>query len=313
MSIDRTSAILIRLYPAQWRDRYGDELAGLIVEASGGKVPWDVRRDVAGAALRERGRALLGWSDRSPRETISSALPSVLWAWLLVVVGGCAVAKTAEHWQAATPVGSRALPAHAFDVLIGAAIAGTLAVVAGAALALPAVLRSLRGGGTRNVRLPLAVALGSALALVPATIGLASWAHGLTTAQRNGHDAAYGAAFVAWVLLAVVCLAAWTSLGSKLARQADLRAALLRAEAVLAAAAAAAMAVIAAATVVWWAAVADAAPWYFSGGPRGSAGTAVTGPLVVAGLLMVAGTLLATAAAARAVRALPALSTVEPR
>ena len=313
MSIDRTSEILIRLYPAQWRDRYGDELAGLIVETSGGKVPWGVRRDVAGAAMRERGRALLGWSDRNPRETISSTLPSVLWAWLLVVVGGCVVGKAAEHWQAATPVGSRALPAHAFDVLIGAAIAGTLAVVAGAALALPGVLRSLRGGGMRDVRLPFAVALGSALALIPATVGLASWAHGLTTAQRNGRDAAYGAAFAGWVLLFVVCLAAWTYLGSRLARRADLRVALLRAEACLAAGAAAAMAVIAAATVVWWAAVADAAPWYFSGGPRGSAGTVVTWPLVFAGLLMLGGTLLAVAAAARALRALPRLSLVERR
>jgi hypothetical protein len=308
VSADRTSAVLLRLYPPRWRERYGDELAGLIVETSGGRVPWRVRRDVAGAALRERGRSLLGRSDRSPRQTISSALPSVLWAWLLVVVGGCAVAKTAEHWQAATPPGSRSLPAHAFDVLIGAAAAGALIVVAGAALAVPAAVRGLRSGRGGSVRRGVAVALASTAALVPATAGLAAWAHGLTAAQRNGHDAAYGGAFAAWVVLFLVCLAAWTRLGSRLARQADLRSFVLRVEAWLAGAAATAMALITTAAAVWWAAVADAAPWFFGGGPQGSAGTAVTWPLVAAGLLMAAGTLLAATAAARCLRALPALA-----
>lgn len=307
MSADRTSAVLLRLYPPRWRDRYGDELAGLIVETSGGRVPWRVRCDVAGAALRERGRSLLGWSDRSPRDTISSALPTVLWAWLLVVVGGCAVAKTAEHWQAATPSGSRALPAHAFDALIGGAVAGALVVVAGAALALPAAVRRLRAGQRDGFGKAVVVALGSTAALVPATTGLAVWAHGLTVAQRNGHDAAYGVAFAACAALFVVCLAAWTHLGSRLARQADLRPSLLRVEAWLAAGAATAMALVTTAAVVWWAAVADAAPWYFGGGPHGSAGTTVTWPLVTAGLSMLAGTVLAAAAAARCLRAVPAL------
>ena len=313
MSADRTSAILLRLYPPRWRDRYGEELAGLIVETSGGRVPWRVRRDVAGAALRERGRSVLGWSDRSPRETIASALTSVLWAWLLVVVGGCAVAKTAEHWQAATPPGSRSLPAHAFDMLIAAASAGALIVAAGAALAVPAVVSLLRSGPCGRIRRAFAVALGSTAALVPATFGLAAWAHGLTAAQRNGHDAAYGGAFAAWVALFVVCLAAWTRLGSRLGRQAHLSPFVLRVEAWLAGGAATAMALVTTATVVWWAALADAAPWYFGGGPRGSAGATVTWPLVVAGLLILTGSLLAAAAAGRALRALPALRAGEGR
>lgn len=313
MSADRTSAILLRLYPQHWRDRYGDELAGLIVETSGGRVPWRVRRDVAGAALRERGRSLFGWSDRSPRESIASALPTVLWAWFLVVIGGCVVAKTAEHWQAATPSGSRALPAHAFVVLIGAAVAGALIVVVGAALAAPAVVRRLRSGHSGVARRAFVAAVGSAVALVPATVGLAAWAHGLTAAQRNGQDLAYSGAFAAWGVLFVACLAAWTHLGARLGRRADLRGSLLRVEACLACGAAMAMALIATATVIWWAAVAGAAPWYLGGGTQGSAGVPVTWPLVVAGLLMVAGALVSVTAAGRVLRALPALRRGEPR
>jgi hypothetical protein len=312
VSAARTSAILVRLYPPRWRDRYGDELAALIVESSGGRVPWRVGLDVAVGALRERGRSVLGWSDGSPRETVASALSSVLRAWLLVVVGGCIVAKASEHWQAATPAGSRALPAYAFDVLVAAAIAGTVIVVAGAALALPAVARCLRGE-SRQLRRPLAFAAGSTVALGLATVGLAAWAHGLSSAQRNGHDGAYGGAFVACVALFVVCLGAWTHLGARLGRMADLNAALLRVEAGLSGAAAAAMGLITVAGVVWWAAVADSAPWYFRGGAPGSSGTAVTWPLVVAGLLMLAGTLLAAGSAVRALRAAPALRAGERR
>jgi MFS family permease len=313
MSAARTSALLVRLYPAQWRDRYGEELAGLILETSGGNVSWRIRLDVAAAAVREHGRSLLAWRDGSPRETISSALATVLWAWALVVVGGCIVAKSSEHWRTATPVGSRPLPGDAFQILVGGAIGGTAVVVAGAALALPAVARRLRAGQRGRMRRPFALAAGSTVALVFATIGLSLWAHRLTSVQRNGHDVAYGAAFVAWVVLFVFCVAAWTWLGARLARDADLGEALLRIEAVLAGAAAVAMGVIASAGVLWWVAVAQAAPWFFSGGARGSSGTGVTGPLVVAGLLMMTGTLLAGGSSVRALRAARFLPSGERR
>ena len=46
---------LLRVYPAAWRERYGDELASLIeADSDGGKVSLRVKLDVIGAGFVQR-------------------------------------------------------------------------------------------------------------------------------------------------------------------------------------------------------------------------------------------------------------------
>jgi hypothetical protein len=281
--------LLVRLYPAAWRARYGAELEALIAEASaGGRVPWRTRADVVRAAARERAHALLGGS--APDRVRASA-SVVLWAWAAFVVAGIGVQKYAEHWQSATPSGSRALPGAAFDALAVTAAVGSALVLGGIAATLPRLLEFLRGGGWPRIRRPVTAALALATVLVPATIGLVLWAHRLTEAQRNGHDGVYAGVAAAWAVLVLATLLAWTRAATATAAHLDLAPAVLRLEARLAGAVAVAMAVMTAATAVWWGSLAAA-----------GAVSSLAPQLVVAGVLMLLATVVAAGAALRGLR-----------
>ena len=303
MSPERTSGLLLRLYPAGWRARYGEELEALILEASGRRVPWRVRLDVAFAAGRERllGAGLVG--DRPPVERMRGGALLVLCAWALFVVAGVLVQKVSEHWQAATPAGSRGLPAGAFEALVAGAIVGSALVTAGVVVALPSLARLLRSGGWRPVRRHLVVAVGLSLGALPASVGVVVWAQGLSAGARNGGDVAYETAVVFWSLLLVACLAAWTVAGVALARRLDLSASLLRLEALLSVGVASSLVVMTAATAVWWAALARSAPWFFGGAAVGSPASPLAPALVVAAILMLVAVAAGAAGAGRALRA----------
>ena len=126
-------------------------------------------------------------------------------------------------------------------------------------------------------------------------------------ARRDGADAEYTGVFLAWALLLVCCLGAWTAAALSTARRLRLDASTLRVEACLAAAVACAMAVMTVATVAWWASLAHDAPWFFAGRPLGAAASALDPKLVAASALMLAATLLAGTGAVAALRGLPEL------
>ncbi|MGH3003301.1 MAG: hypothetical protein ACRDM1_11685, partial [Gaiellaceae bacterium] len=207
MSARQASRLLVHLYPASWRARYGEELAALIVESSGGgRVPWRMRADVALAAGRERLRSAGLSRGGAPAERARGGTLLVLCAWALVVVAGMIVQKFSEHWQAVTPAASRSLPSGAFDGLVVAAALGSLLVLAGIVATLPSLVTFLRAGGWPAIhRRVVTAALLTAVA-VAATAGLISWSHGLTVAQRNGHDLGYEIGAGSWALLLVTCL-----------------------------------------------------------------------------------------------------------
>jgi hypothetical protein len=262
MSAAGTTARLLRLYPAGWRERYGEELEELIVQTSGDgrRVPLRTQLDVALAGARERLRATGLRGDGSPESQARGGVLLVLCAWALMVVAGFAVQRAAEHWQAVTPSASRSVPAFAFAALVVAAVLAAVAVLAGIALALPALRAFLRDRGWPAIRRRVLTAATLTGVAVAATAALVTWAHGLTGAQRDGHDAAYAVAFAGWALLLAATLAAWTAAAVATARRIPLPAATLRAEAWLACVVTSAMLASTVATAAWWTAVADAAP-----------------------------------------------------
>ena len=116
-------------------------------------------------------------------------------------------------------------------------------------------------------------------------------AHGLDVRQRNGHDLAYSAAFVACALLVAAALACWTAAATATARRLERPPRAQRLEARAATGVTLAMAVTTVATIVWWASL-----------PR--AASVAVSPLVVAETaLMGAATALAAIGTRRALLA----------
>lgn len=197
----------------------------------------------------------------------------VLRAWSVFVVGGIGFQKTAEHWQAVVPAGDRGVPAVAFGAVVVAAAVGSVAVLAGVAIAAPAFVRDLRGGGWPALRRPVAAA--SAVT----ALGL-----GALVALVLHRDVVAAAAFVAFALCSLV---AWTHAAMVAARRLPLR----RLHGYLAVVVAAATVAMTAAAAVWFAAVSAHAPSFV--GPAQLAATAT---------LMLAGAALAVGGARRSLR-----------
>jgi hypothetical protein len=231
----------------------------------------------------------------------------VLCAWALFIVGGALIQKFSEQWQHGTPAPDRALPAGAFGALAILALITGLLVLTGIACTLPHVLAFLRGGW-REIRRPAVRAVVLSAVVLAATATLASWAHHLNTAQRNGHDVAYGLGFGAWALLGLACLAAWTTLALTIARRVEFSAEVLRLEAWLAAAVSFAMVTMTLATVVWWGALAHDAPWVLHGYALSAPASPLALQPLLAGILMTIATVLAIAGAIRALQTLPKLA-----
>jgi MFS family permease len=286
--------MLLALYPPAWRRRYGDELDALILDmhAAGQGGGPRMHLDLLRGAARER---LRGSGDPSRRIRRGASL--TLWAWALFVIGGAILAKTSEHWQQALPGQSGAHVA--FSVLKILAFAASAAVAGGIVLPLPAVWRLLREGGWTRIRGRALTAAVLTVAVVAATVALSSWAHGLSAADRNGHDHLYAAAFVGWGVLVAAWLLAWTWLATRVAADIRCDRRVLRTQAWLVPGIALAMFVMTVAALAWWVVVGAHAPGALTGGSTLAHPSPVVPTLVVAAVLMVIATAMASLGAAR--------------
>ena len=296
----RARALLLRCFPPAWRARYGSELELLIVASHEEGAPrWRTAADVPGAGARERMRAWgLAGDGGSAEEEARSGVLLVLGSWALLTLGGAGVQKFSEHWEEITPGPSRALPAGAFEGLVLAGALGSALLATGMLLALPRLAARLRTGGWARLRGPALRTVAASVVLILATAGLAAWAHGLTNAQRNGADAPYGLAFLAWVALAAITLIAWTVLAGRCARLIELSGGLLLSEAWLALAVAIAAVTATLSTALWWGALAASAPSVLHGRSAGG-GSALAFPLILDAGAMALGSLLALTGARR--------------
>jgi hypothetical protein len=307
MSASRTARRLLACYPPAWRERYGEELAELIVLTAGdGPVRWSTRLDVLRTAARERGRSVIGAGRAGdPERRVREGIATVLCAWTAFALAGVVVAKTSEHWN--DVLGDR-IPAVAtvgFDVLRIAAMVTAALVVCGILLALPATWDLVRREGLLHRRSQIVRAYALSIAAVGATAGLSSWGGHLSAAQRNGHDTLYALGFIAWALLGAAALIACTAAAlDTAARLRPLGPRIRRLQTVLAGLAATGMAVITAGVLVWWIAVALRAPAALVGAT--GSGSPWVPELIAAALVMVGGATTAGVGAARALSTAPA-------
>jgi hypothetical protein len=269
-----------RWYPAGWRARYGEELTVFMHDSYGSAdVPWRARLSLVIGGLRERAResGVVGDTAPPPDRVRAGAL-LVLIGWAGFVVAGSSFAKFSEHFDNSLPGGidshvgpaSHAVADNAYGVVQTVAVVAGLAVLLGAALAVPALLRYLRSGGWSAMRghvLRAAVVTAVAGGISVLLIG---WAHHLSSPQRNGANGWYGALFLIWAALMALTLGMWTVVAVAAGRRVTLSRTVLRAESGLAAVVALAMTVMLGATAVWWASMASQAPSFLTSDPTGA-------------------------------------------
>ncbi len=180
--------VLLRWYPEGWRTRYGEEFIALLEDKIGDETPsLTLRWSVATSGVRERCHesGLLGQHCSVAQQRRNGAFV-VLVAWAVMSVGGMGLFKSAEHFSNSLPVGSRTVTELAYNVVALGGVVGTMLVVAAAGVALPALIRFLRGGGSKHVRKAFARAGVFFVLLSIVTVGCSTWAHQLDSAQRNG-------------------------------------------------------------------------------------------------------------------------------
>jgi MFS family permease len=308
VNADRVASLLVRLYPRPWRERYGEELIGLILECGdGGRNAWQTRVDVLVGAGRERVVAAGLAPGASAGARAHGGMSLVLWAWALFIFAGAIVQNTSEHWRQALGRGSDVPASVAFGVLVGVAVLVALIVLAGIAVAVPRLRELVRGGGWPAIRLPIRRAGMLTVLWLVAIVGVVVWAHTLSAHQRDGSDSAYEAAFIAQALLGLAALLAWTAAAIRIQHRLTLAAVTLRIQGRLSVLAAAGMGVMSLATGVWWVALAARSPGALTGSHAPSASAAVP-QLVVAGVIMLCSALAAAFGARHTTRALPELA-----
>ena len=297
---------MIRWYPADWRERYGDELTALL-EDTYGATPIPVRDRLAmakaGSAERIRAAGLRGeTTGRDDRMRAGSLL--VLCAWTLFVVAGALFAKFSEHWDAATPLRDRRLPMDGDQAVQWAGAAGVVIVLVAAGMAVPAFIRLVRRGEWSTVRRPVLAAVMMGVVALAATKGIVTWAHHLGPNDRDRAVPGFRVAALTWGLLVVAALAAATVGAVSVARRLELSRRSLRVLAAMAVTLTALMAAILVGTVTWWVVVALDAPQFLGSGALATSNV-LPPPLLVAGGLMVIGlgaAAVGTACVARAAR-----------
>ncbi|MGO8863845.1 MAG: hypothetical protein ACLQRH_24225 [Acidimicrobiales bacterium] len=266
----------LRWYPRPWRARYGDELLTLLDDEYGGHPPALVRLSLVTGGLQQRARySGLTGAAAPAADGVRAGVLVVLAAWTAFVIAGASFAKFSEHFDEALPhsMGAHRVPDLAFTVLqTVAGVAGVL-VVAGALVAVPALVRFLRADGWSSVRGHFLRALACTALTGAVAAPVLVVAHQLTPHQRNGGLQWYGALFFIWAALIVATLTLWTVFAAAAGRRVTFSKPTLVAEAILAAAVAVAMLAMVGATAVWWGAMAKDAPTFLSASPGGAPGS----------------------------------------
>ena len=282
---------LLKWYPRQWRERYGDEFVAFVDDTLAGQRPTGrFLLSIALGAARERGHSsgLLG-AQQSPATQVRAGSLLIFCAWSVFIFAGASFSKLSEHSAQAMTNGTGSLARIGFDIVALCGALGMILVLVGACVVLPSFIDLLRTGNWPSIRPRVHFALFSTSLVIGVLVPLALWAHHLTVSQRNGSDGAYAAAFVAWALLIALTLVSWDRVVVECVATMNLSPRVLRIEARLAAVVSLMMVAITIGAALWWANVARSAPWFLQGTTSGTAASPLTPNLIVTlGLMLCA-------------------------
>lgn len=140
---------LLRWYPREWRDRYGEEFLAMVEDTlDGGRPTLRLRMSVVLGGLRERRhRVLTGLISPATLRRLKLADN-----WSIALLAALTAALLPALFKAAPPASEAGLARAAQDALIGVFVLAGIGVVAGGLVALPAFGRFLRAGGWPKIR-----------------------------------------------------------------------------------------------------------------------------------------------------------------
>jgi hypothetical protein len=281
----RLAAVLVRLYPRSWRDRYGDELLGWVDESGLGPLrALDLARGAADARLHAD---LVEEEPIWMRERLRSSVLGVLCGYAAFVIAGAGYQKLTEYEDFTAAAREHAALGAAFRVVVVASVVALAAMVAaGVPIGLAVVRQAL--AGRRALWGPLGL-VAAAMLWFAATLALPAWrAH--ASPEPAGQMASV-AEVSGWIVSLLLAGGVGVAGAVTAARRAELGVGMLRFGAV-------AVAGVAAATVTWGVVLRSADPALFHGheGVRASS-TAASWVGIV--LLMAASSALALRASAR--------------
>ena len=263
---------LLRLYPATWRERYGDEFEALLEQCRPSPmILFDVIRGALDARLR-----LSAGTGRMPAmlDRLRSSEIAVFWAFVAFVVAGLGFQKMSEDAAKAGVMQTYPAVGAAFHVVVAGAVFALVAVLAGG---LPLALAALNYARShRRWDIPLLLA-------VPA-LALAGWVGYMilltgvllrgTSHTNFGEPGGMAVLFSVIGLFVLVAAVSAAAVSLAIARS-EIDERLYRFAFWPAAVATAAMAAVSIAVVAWGLGLAATAPRFFGvdGGPMVSYGT----------------------------------------
>jgi hypothetical protein len=306
----RRAASLLRWYPRQWRDRYGDEFAELLMsEVSEQPHSWRRSADVARTGLTARlSYAGLGGHTLDPSAQVRAGLVSAVSAVAVFLAFGVAMwAQLTIGWQWSRP--NTAATNVAMMVMSGAMVLFVSLALLAALPVLWCVLTGFARGQWRGLAGPTSLVLvGAALlivgsrhfgngwpgtgghpwaqqGLVPGGVAAFAWASTLSISSYWAHPfalASFPTAEIAWMAVSPVAMVSLVTGTAKVVRRVELGPRALRLESRLAGAAAVVMLLFLGACCGW---IVDGGP-----GPRNlfhAGAIDVAGMVVMGGALVV--------------------------
>ena len=300
---------VLRWYPPNWRESYGEGMAALLEDTYGDRrLPLRGRLSLFRAGVNERVREG-GWAGAGApaNDRIRAGSLSVLLGWSLFIVAGAIFAKFSEHWNLSTPVTGRSVPTFAYGLVQWSGGVGMILVGVAGLIALPSLVRFVRREGGRSIRVPLQWMLGTGALVLSATVSLGFWAHDLSSHSRNGGNIGYGLAFLAWGMLVVTFIFVGTGSATSIVQRLNLSRHVLIGLAAVALMELIVMFLVAIGVFIWWGGVTTANPTFLAnaiGSGIGIASNALPPALLVAGALMMSGLLVGLFGVIRVGRAL---------
>lgn len=189
--MSRLAGIILRLYPAAWRERYREEYEALLEDHGvGAGTLADMLGGVLDAHVREIAAA-------PPERRQRSALAACLWGVAAAAVAVAGFAKMVEYDDFASAAARHAPVAAGRDLIFAGAAIVALAVCVGGLVVAAALWRDLgRDEGSDLVR-PLAAAVAATALIAAGPPVLAVYAH--TASPRPPHDPRTLAVVAAWL------------------------------------------------------------------------------------------------------------------
>ncbi|NNN22545.1 MAG: hypothetical protein HKL80_11170 [Acidimicrobiales bacterium] len=204
---NRSIEQLLRIYPREWRDRYGGELKVTIEDCLEGSPP-SLNFLIPLALCGAKQRYTYFVSAFSPGSGPLSGTMLGIIAWALALIGCSSFVKLTEHWRNVPRLSKLPIELITSDVFRVSGLVSFLCILVGAALSAPYYFKMQKGPSKTKVNRRIVWFLLLASAFMFSTVSLVLFAHHMNSIARNGGNPLFAGVFLAWGILYAVTVIA---------------------------------------------------------------------------------------------------------